>query len=68
MEELNKELRQCNLQQFIQQAGAPQSRTHLTEQLEQLDLMQELQDKHINNGTAYTHAVLYFQCILNGCS
>ncbi|XP_057186298.1 ras association domain-containing protein 8 isoform X1 [Triplophysa rosa] len=49
VEELNKELRQCNLQQFIQQAGAPQSRTHLAEHLEQLDLMQEQQDNHINN-------------------
>lgn len=56
MEEMNKELRQCNLQQFIQQAGAPQSRTHLIEHLEQLDLMQEQQDKHSNDGMALTHA------------
>lgn len=49
VEELNKELRQCNLQQFIQQAGVPQSHTHLIEQLEQLDLMQEQQDKHRDN-------------------
>lgn len=54
MEELNKELRQCNLQQFIQQAGAPQSRTHL----EQLDLMQEQQDKHRDdNGMTNTHII-----------
>lgn len=53
---MNKELRQCNLQQFIQQAGAPQSRTHLIEHLEQLDLMQEQQDKHSNDGMALTHA------------
>lgn len=39
LEELNKELRQCNLQQFIQQAGVlpvqTNSRTELQEQLEQ---------------------------------
>ncbi|KAG7468430.1 hypothetical protein MATL_G00142900 [Megalops atlanticus] len=38
LDELNKELRQCNLQQFIQQAGVPasqsQARTDLQEQLE----------------------------------
>ncbi|KAK7117932.1 hypothetical protein R3I94_023222 [Phoxinus phoxinus] len=50
VEELNKELRQCNLQQFIQQAGAlpthTQSRTDLNELPEELDLTQQQQDKH----------------------
>ncbi|XDV52590.1 hypothetical protein PO909_021307 [Leuciscus waleckii] len=50
VEELNKELRQCNLQQFIQQAGAlpthTQSRTDLNEYPEELDLTQQQQDKH----------------------
>jgi len=57
VEELNKELRQCNLQQFIQQAGAlpthTQSRTDLNEHPEELDLTQQQQDKH--NGMARTH-------------
>ncbi|XP_051976066.1 ras association domain-containing protein 7 [Xyrauchen texanus] len=52
VEELNKELRQCNLQQFIQQAGAlpthTQSRTDLSDHPE-LDLIQLLQDKHRDN-------------------
>uniref|UniRef100_A0A3B5N1M0 Ras association domain family member 7a n=1 Tax=Xiphophorus couchianus TaxID=32473 RepID=A0A3B5N1M0_9TELE len=42
LEDLNKELRQCNLQQFIQQTGVvpahTHSRTELQEQLEQLEL------------------------------
>ncbi|XP_023208657.1 ras association domain-containing protein 7 [Xiphophorus maculatus] len=42
LEDLNKELRQCNLQQFIQQTGVvpahTHSRTDLQEQLEQLEL------------------------------
>lgn len=42
LEDLNKELRQCNLQQFIQQTGVlpahTNSRTELQEQLEQLEL------------------------------
>uniref|UniRef100_A0A1A8LI54 Ras association (RalGDS/AF-6) domain family (N-terminal) member 7 n=1 Tax=Nothobranchius pienaari TaxID=704102 RepID=A0A1A8LI54_9TELE len=42
LEELNKELRQCNLQQFIQQTGVLPahipSRTELQEQMEQLEL------------------------------
>lgn len=42
LEDLNKELRQCNLQQFIQQTGVlpahTQSRTELQEQMEQLEL------------------------------
>ncbi|XP_015231222.1 PREDICTED: ras association domain-containing protein 7 [Cyprinodon variegatus] len=42
LEDLNKELRQCNLQQFIQQTGVlpahSHSRTELQEQLEQLEL------------------------------
>uniref|UniRef100_A0A673K5G8 Ras association domain-containing protein 8-like n=1 Tax=Sinocyclocheilus rhinocerous TaxID=307959 RepID=A0A673K5G8_9TELE len=45
VEELNKELRQCNLQQFIQQAGAlpthTQPRTDLSEHPEQLDQTQQ---------------------------
>lgn len=48
LEELNKELRQCNLQQFIQQTGVlpahTHSRTELQEQLEQLELAHLLQD------------------------
>uniref|UniRef100_A0A1A8FLZ5 Ras association (RalGDS/AF-6) domain family (N-terminal) member 7 n=1 Tax=Nothobranchius korthausae TaxID=1143690 RepID=A0A1A8FLZ5_9TELE len=42
LEELNKELRQCNLQQFIQQTGVlpaqTPSRSELQEQMEQLEL------------------------------
>lgn len=52
MEELNKELRQCNLQQFIQQTGVlpahTHSRTELQEQLEQLDFTHLLQDGYKN--------------------
>lgn len=49
LEELNKELRQCNLQQFIQQTGVVpaahgSSRTDLHEQLEQLEMAHLLQD------------------------
>lgn len=54
LEELNKELRQCNLQQFIQQAGVlpahTHSRTGLQEQLEQLELAHLLQDGYNNKG------------------
>lgn len=54
LEELNKELRQCNLQQFIQQTGAlpanSPSRTGLQEQLEQLELAHLLQDGYSNRG------------------
>ncbi|XP_051548698.1 ras association domain-containing protein 8-like isoform X2 [Myxocyprinus asiaticus] len=53
VEELNKELRQCNLQQFIQQAGAlpthSQCCTDLSEHSEQLDLIQQLLDKNRDN-------------------
>lgn len=42
LEDLNKELRQCNLQQFIQQTGVlpahAHSRTELQEHMEQMDL------------------------------
>ncbi|XP_061628927.1 ras association domain-containing protein 8 isoform X2 [Phyllopteryx taeniolatus] len=52
LEELNKDLRQCNLQQFIQQAGVlpahSHSRTDLQEQLEQLELAHFLQDGYRN--------------------
>lgn len=52
LEELNKELRQCNLQQFIQQTGVlpthTHSRTELQEQLEQLELAHILQDGYSN--------------------
>lgn len=52
LEELNKELRQCNLQQFIQQTGVlpahTHSRTELQEQLEQLELAHLLQDEYRN--------------------
>ncbi|XP_004084526.1 ras association domain-containing protein 8 [Oryzias latipes] len=47
VEELNKELRQCNLQQFIQQTGVlpSQARSDLQEQLELTHLLQDsLQD------------------------
>lgn len=54
LEELNKELRQCNLQQFIQQTGVlpahSSSRTDLHEQLEQLELAHLLQDGGGNRG------------------
>lgn len=53
LEELNKELRQCNLQQFIQQTGVlphTHSRTGLQEQLEQLELAHLLQDGYSNRG------------------
>ncbi|KAM7002736.1 ras association domain-containing protein 7 isoform 1-T3 [Tautogolabrus adspersus] len=54
LEELNKELRQCNLQQFIQQAGVlpahTNSRTDLQEQLEQLELAHLLQEGYTNGG------------------
>lgn len=54
LEELNKELRQCNLQQFIQQTGVlpahTHSRTELQEQLEQLELAHLLQDGYSNGG------------------
>ncbi|XP_068579114.1 ras association domain-containing protein 7 [Cebidichthys violaceus] len=54
LEELNKELRQCNLQQFIQQTGVlpahTHSRTELQEQLEQLELAHLLQDEYRNGG------------------
>ncbi|XP_051979325.1 ras association domain-containing protein 7-like isoform X3 [Xyrauchen texanus] len=53
VDELNKELRQCNLQQFIQQAGALPTHTQLctdpSEHSEQLDLIQQLLDKHRDN-------------------
>ncbi|XP_034032750.1 ras association domain-containing protein 8 [Thalassophryne amazonica] len=56
LEELNKELRQCNLQQFIQQTGVlpahSQSRTELQEQLEQLELAHLLQDGYKNGRSA----------------
>ncbi|KAK1888373.1 Ras association domain containing protein 7 [Dissostichus eleginoides] len=52
LEELNKELRQCNLQQFIQQTGVlpahTHSRTELQEQLEQLELAHLLHDGYRN--------------------
>ncbi|XP_034272676.1 ras association domain-containing protein 7 isoform X1 [Pantherophis guttatus] len=51
LEELNKELRQCNLQQFIQQTGAmvttPQARSEAESQLDQIS--QELAT-HQRNG------------------
>ncbi|XP_037306606.1 ras association domain-containing protein 8 [Pungitius pungitius] len=58
LEELNKELRQCNLQQFIQQTGVlpahTHSRTELQEQLEQLELAHFLQDGYRNGGLSAT--------------
>ncbi|XP_041853131.1 ras association domain-containing protein 7 [Melanotaenia boesemani] len=57
LEELNKELRQCNLQQFIQQTGVlpahAHSRTELQEHLEQLELAQFLQNGY-GNGRSET--------------
>ncbi|KAG7473813.1 hypothetical protein MATL_G00099860 [Megalops atlanticus] len=55
MDELNKELRQCNLQQFIQQTGVlptqTQMRTDLHEQLEQLEpLGQVEQARYLSDG------------------
>ncbi|CAL8260482.1 unnamed protein product [Merluccius merluccius] len=54
LEELNKELRQCNLQQFIQQTGVPTTqactRTELQEQLEQLQLAHFLTEEYSNGG------------------
>uniref|UniRef100_A0A3P8SMK2 Ras association domain family member 7 n=1 Tax=Amphiprion percula TaxID=161767 RepID=A0A3P8SMK2_AMPPE len=58
LEELNKELRQCNLQQFIQQTGVlpahTHSRTELQEQLEQLELAQFLQEGYRNGSRSVT--------------
>lgn len=58
LEELNKELRQCNLQQFIQQTGVlpahTHSRTELHEQLEQLELGHLMQDGYSNGGHSVT--------------
>ncbi|XP_062847040.1 ras association domain-containing protein 8 isoform X2 [Trichomycterus rosablanca] len=52
LDELNKELRQCNLQQFIQQTGAlpvhSSSRTDLHQQLDQQELAQLLLDVSID--------------------
>ncbi|XP_061773591.1 ras association domain-containing protein 8 isoform X1 [Nerophis ophidion] len=60
LEELNKDLRQCNLQQFIQQAGVlpahSNSRTDLQEQLEQLELAHLLQDGYRNGSSGMTAA------------
>uniref|UniRef100_A0AAQ4QSS4 Ras association domain family member 7 n=1 Tax=Gasterosteus aculeatus aculeatus TaxID=481459 RepID=A0AAQ4QSS4_GASAC len=59
LEELNKELRQCNLQQFIQQTGVlpahAHSRTELREQLEQLELAHLLPDGYRNGGLGAAH-------------
>lgn len=58
MDDLNKELRQCNLQQFIQQTGVlpvhTHSRTDLQEQLEQFDFTHLLQDGY-KNGSKKTN-------------
>lgn len=75
MEELNKELRQCNLQQFIQQTGVlpahAHSRTELQEQLEQLDFTHLLQDGYRNgsktptaNVGAHTQSCTAFKTLL----
>ncbi|KAM6937489.1 ras association domain-containing protein 7 [Xenentodon cancila] len=49
LEELNKELRQCNLQQFIQQAGVLPAHTHSrTELQDQLEMAHFLQEDYIN--------------------
>ncbi|XP_075994595.1 ras association domain-containing protein 7 [Genypterus blacodes] len=58
LEDLNKELRQCNLQQFIQQTGVlpahSHSRTDLQEQLDQLELAHLLQEGYTNGGCSIT--------------
>ncbi|XP_070763441.1 ras association domain-containing protein 7 [Enoplosus armatus] len=58
LEELNKELRQCNLQQFIQQTGVLPAHTHsrseLQEQLEQLELAHLLQEGYSNGSHSVT--------------
>lgn len=58
LEELNKELRQCNLQQFIQQTGVLPAHTHLRsdfqEQLEQLELAHLLQEEYRNGSGSAT--------------
>ncbi|KAJ0029662.1 hypothetical protein NQD34_004659 [Periophthalmus magnuspinnatus] len=48
LEDLNKELRQCNLQQFIQQAGVLPAHSQSRSELEQLELAQLLQEAHRN--------------------
>lgn len=75
LEELNKELRQCNLQQFIQQTGVlpahTHSRTGLQEQLEQLELAHLLQDGYNNRGveskptekTSWNDRIVEVSCI-----
>ncbi|KAJ8003042.1 hypothetical protein DPEC_G00165250 [Dallia pectoralis] len=54
LEDINKELRQCNLQQFIQQAGVlpthTHSRTDLSDQLDQLELADLIQEGYRNRG------------------
>ncbi|XP_023827191.1 ras association domain-containing protein 7 [Salvelinus sp. IW2-2015] len=51
LEELNKELRQCNLQQFIQQAGVLPTHTHSRTDLnDQLELAHLLQERYRNGG------------------
>uniref|UniRef100_A0A4W5LW15 Ras association domain family member 7 n=1 Tax=Hucho hucho TaxID=62062 RepID=A0A4W5LW15_9TELE len=51
LEELNKELRQCNLQQFIQQAGVLPTHTHSrTDLSDQLELAHLLQEEYRNGG------------------
>lgn len=56
LEELNKELRQCNLQQFIQQTGAmvttPQARSEAESELDQIS--QELPTHQRNGGQNIT--------------
>ncbi|XP_030646794.1 ras association domain-containing protein 8 [Chanos chanos] len=56
LEELNKELRQCNLQQFIKQTGILPAQSHsrldLHEQLEQLELDHLLQDQYRSSDSA----------------
>lgn len=57
VEELNKELRQCNLQQFIQQTGVlpSQARSDLQEQLELTHLLQDsLQDGNVETTTVFS--------------
>ncbi|KAJ0069664.1 hypothetical protein NL108_011955, partial [Boleophthalmus pectinirostris] len=48
LEDLNKDLRQCNLQQFIQQAGVLPAHSQSRSELEQLELAQLLQEAHRN--------------------
>ncbi|CAL1595454.1 unnamed protein product [Knipowitschia caucasica] len=54
LEDLNKELRQCNLQQFIQQTGVLPAHSQSRSELEQLELAQLLQEAQRNASRSHT--------------